>query len=118
MTRDVQARIHGVQGGLRCLPLHALPCLQVPDLSHLDFENFPSGTLSMSPTLRTKPRLLLRRIRLDLVNLSNWLEILMYHHLFTQFLDGPAEDGEMFMRPGKLSDYFPRWVLIWKLCEL
>ena len=87
-------------------------------LIHLDFENFPSGTLSMSPTLRTKPRLLLRRIRLDLVNLSNWLEILMYHHLFTQFLDGPAEDGEMFMRPGKLSDYFPRWVLIWKLCEL
>ena len=77
----------------------------------------------MSPTLRTKPRLLLRRIRLDPVNLSNWLEILMYHHLFTQFLDGPAEDGEMFMRPGKLSDYFPRWVLIWKpggllLCEL
>ena len=26
----------------------------------------------------------------------------------TQFLDGPAEDGEMFMRPGKLADYFPR----------
>ena len=25
-----------------------------------------------------------------------------------QFLDGPAEDGEMFMRPGKLSDYFPK----------
>jgi len=25
-----------------------------------------------------------------------------------QFLDGPAEDGEMFMRPGKLSDYWPR----------
>ena len=25
-----------------------------------------------------------------------------------QFLDGPAEDGEMFMRPGKLADYFPR----------
>ena len=47
----------------------------------------------------------------------------MYHHLFTQFLDGPAEDGEMFMRPGKLSDYFPRCVLIWNpggllLCEL
>ena len=72
----------------------------------------------MSPTLRTKPRLLLRRIRLDPVKSSNWLEILMYHHLFTQFLDGPAEDGEMFMRPGKLSDYFPRWLLIWELCEL
>ena len=28
-----------------------------------------------------------------------------------QFLDGPAEDGEMFMRPGKLSDYWPRWGL-------
>ena len=28
----------------------------------------------------------------------------------TQFLDGPAEDGEMFMRPGKLADYFPRCV--------
>jgi ubiquinol-cytochrome c reductase cytochrome c1 subunit len=25
-----------------------------------------------------------------------------------QFRDGPAEDGEMFMRPGKLSDYFPK----------
>lgn len=22
--------------------------------------------------------------------------------------DGPNEDGEMFMRPGKLSDYFPK----------
>ena len=27
--------------------------------------------------------------------------------LAAQFLDGPAEDGEMFMRPGKLADYFP-----------
>jgi len=26
----------------------------------------------------------------------------------TQSLDGPDESGEMFMRPGKLSDYFPR----------
>ena len=45
MTRDVQARIHGIQGGLRCLPLHALPCLQVPDFSHLGFENFPVRNL-------------------------------------------------------------------------
>lgn len=22
--------------------------------------------------------------------------------------DGPNDDGEMFMRPGKLSDYFPK----------
>lgn len=22
--------------------------------------------------------------------------------------DGPNEDGEMFMRPGKLTDYFPK----------
>jgi len=26
----------------------------------------------------------------------------------SQALDGPDESGEMFMRPGKLSDYFPR----------
>jgi len=26
----------------------------------------------------------------------------------TQSLDGPDESGEMFMRPGKLADYFPR----------
>jgi len=26
----------------------------------------------------------------------------------SQTLDGPDESGEMFMRPGKLSDYFPR----------
>merc|ERR1711879_980542 len=25
-----------------------------------------------------------------------------------QIQDGPDESGEMFMRPGKLSDYFPR----------
>jgi len=25
-----------------------------------------------------------------------------------QIMDGPAEDGEMFLRPGKLSDYFPK----------
>ena len=25
-----------------------------------------------------------------------------------QVLDGPNEDGEMFERPGKLSDYFPK----------
>ena len=27
-----------------------------------------------------------------------------------QVLDGPAEDGEMFLRPGKPSDYFPLYV--------
>merc|ERR1712183_1033753 len=26
----------------------------------------------------------------------------------SQCLDGPDESGEMFMRPGKLSDYFPK----------
>jgi hypothetical protein len=26
-----------------------------------------------------------------------------------QIQDGPDENGEMFMRPGKLSDYFPRY---------
>ncbi|XP_023343978.1 cytochrome c1, heme protein, mitochondrial-like [Eurytemora carolleeae] len=26
----------------------------------------------------------------------------------SQVLDGPNESGEMFMRPGKLSDYFPK----------
>ena len=26
-----------------------------------------------------------------------------------QFLDGPDESGEMFMRPGKPSDYFPKY---------
>ena len=26
-----------------------------------------------------------------------------------QFLDGPDEAGEMFMRPGKPSDYFPKY---------
>jgi ubiquinol-cytochrome c reductase cytochrome c1 subunit len=26
----------------------------------------------------------------------------------SQVLDGPNEEGEMFMRPGKLSDYFPK----------
>ena len=25
-----------------------------------------------------------------------------------QTLDGPDESGEMFMRPGKLADYFPK----------
>ena len=32
-----------------------------------------------------------------------------------QALDGPDEAGNMFMRPGKLADYFPRckgWVLV------
>jgi len=29
-----------------------------------------------------------------------------------QFQDGPDESGEMFMRPGKASDYFPRFVFL------
>ena len=58
----------------------------------------------MSPTLKMKPRLLLRRTRYALVilYLKNYIN-------YSQFLDGPAEDGEMFMRPGKLADYFPRY---------
>ena len=37
------------------------------------------------------------------------MEKSLYDKNVSQFLDGPAEDGEMFMRPGKLSDYFPRY---------
>ena len=29
-----------------------------------------------------------------------------------QTLDGPDEAGNMFMRPGKLADYFPRCIVI------
>ena len=33
----------------------------------------------------------------------------MTYQLITfHFQDGPDETGEMFMRPGKLSDYFPK----------
>lgn len=30
-----------------------------------------------------------------------------WNHIFLQVKDGPNDDGEMFERPGKLSDYFP-----------
>ena len=29
-----------------------------------------------------------------------------------QTLDGPDEAGNMFMRPGKLADYFPRCIVL------
>lgn len=34
------------------------------------------------------------------VDLGSWLQV--------EVQDGPNEDGEMFMRPGKLLDYFPK----------
>jgi len=44
----------------------------------------------------------------NLVGVSHTEEEVKEIAMEDQFLDGPDESGEMFMRPGKLADYFPK----------
>jgi ubiquinol-cytochrome c reductase cytochrome c1 subunit len=46
----------------------------------------------------------------NLIGVSHTEEEVKDMAMEDQFLDGPDQDGEMFMRPGKPADYFPKFV--------